>query len=371
MEGLYEVIAPVSVPAFGMTVSTLVHDDSGSCAQRASVWDSQGAVSSPDAVGPTAGQPLTVETATLKATFSETGLLQSMTSVKSGATNQVLESPVEYKGDPLHNGKHSGAYLFRPAGEPTPHAGQPRVIAVRGAFVSEIHTQFSDTVARVARISDYGLQSTGSSQAIELDFVSDLGSAYWDDKELYVQFSTGVKSQGRFWTDLNDFHMDKHESPRVHEHSCTFFDRPNQDCNPIASLFYPITTTAFIQGEQKVGEVQRFSLHSDRPCGAASRRDGMIEVGLDRRLSSDDEKGLAQGVTDNVLTKLAYVLTFETGSSPVQKEDHTSLLSALVVESMSRPFTIMHGTVGKSIATREVSTWQNDGAVDWPCELDL
>jgi hypothetical protein len=226
-------------------------------------------------------------------------------------------------------------------------------------------------VARVARISDYGLQSTGSSQAIELDFVSDLGSAYWDDKELYVQFSTGVKSQGRFWTDLNDFHMDKHESPRVHEHSCTFFDRPNQDCNPIASLFYPITTTAFIQGEQKVGEVQRFSLHSDRPCGAASRRDGMIEVGLDRRLSSDDEKGLAQGVTDNVLTKLAYVLTFETGSSPVQKEDHTSLLSALVVESMSRPFTIMHGTVGKSIATREVSTWQNDGAVDWPCELSL
>ena len=47
-------------------------------------------------------------------------------------------------------------------------------------------------------------------------------------------------------------------------------------------------------------------MHSTSPCGVASLKDGWVEVGLDRRLSRDDEKGLMEGVLDNKRTHLSF-----------------------------------------------------------------
>ena len=82
-------------------------------------------------------------------------------------------------------------------------------------------------------------------------------------------------------------------------------------------------------------------MHSTSPCGVASLKDGWVEVGLDRRLSRDDKKGLMEGVLDNKRTHLSFAVTLEDASTPLlsgsEGENSVSLSSVLVSEGMNRP----------------------------------
>ena len=153
---------------------------------------------------------------------------------------------------------------------------------------------------RVAHVSDYGNGGADQITAVKLDYFVNLGSD-WTDKDLTARFETDLQSGRKLWTDLNAFQMDRHDPPARSDQTCTFFDRPGQDCYPIQSQFYPMTTTSYIQDQK-----QRLSIHSTSPCGVASLKDGWVEVGLDRRLSRDDEKGLMEGVLDNKRTHLSF-----------------------------------------------------------------
>ncbi len=50
---------------------------------------------------------------------------------------------------------------------------------------------------------------------------------------------------------------------------------------------------------------------SRQPLGASSLTSGELEVMLDRRLMQDDNRGVQQGVTDNVVTKSSFYLLLE------------------------------------------------------------
>jgi alpha-mannosidase II len=375
----FEVVAPIEIPPFGLIVTVLV-SESGCAPKKAEVWDNaQGSLRSfsSGSLEPV-GDEISVSSAGLTATFgSRDGLLRSLRSVtrsgsSGGALMRTKESLMVYNGQ---NG-HSGAYLFRPQGPAQPHGEQGRCVIVRGEFGSDVYTKVSGTVARVAHLSDH--DSVGGS-SLRVDYLVDLNKGQWMDKDLVVRFETDVESRGEFYTDLNNFQMDKHLRPPSGGPKCTYFDRPGQDCHPIQSHFFPMVTSAYVQGQAKGGGgTQRFTLHSLSPCATASLQDGWIEAGLDRKLSKDDEKGLMEGVTDNVPTTVSFVLAAEESAAPIPSTsaDHPSLLSRRIVESSNRPVVAMLGsTTGGSMGATAASvgtrtTWQQNGA-DWPCDVSL
>ena len=113
------------------------------------------------------------------------------------------------------------------------------------------------------------------------------------NEEWFVRFSSDINNEGVFHTDLNGFNFDTHHF------------RADM---PIQSQVFPMPTLASIQDGST-----RMTIISEHAQGTASIDNGSIDVWLDRRLSGDDERGLDQGVTDNVptRTKLRVVLEYE------------------------------------------------------------
>jgi alpha-mannosidase II len=374
----FEVVAPLEIPPFGLVVTVLVSE--ASCApKKAEVWDSANGnlrSFSSGSLAP-AGDEISVSSAGLTATFgSSDGLLRSLRSVTGSGSGgralmQTKEQVMVYDGQK----SHSGAYLFRPQGPARPHAEQAHCVIVRGEFGSDIYTKVSGSVTRVAHLSDY--DSVGGA-SLRVDYLVNLNSGQWTDKDLVVRFETDVDSRGEFYTDLNNFQMDKHVRPPAGGPQCTYFDRPGQDCHPIQSHFFPMVTSAYVQGQAKgAGGTRRFTLHSLAPCATASLRDGWIEAGLDRRLSKDDEKGLMEGVTDNVPTTVSFVLAAEESAAriPPTSDAHPSLLSRRIVEHSNRPVVAMLGSSaggsgGTAASVGATTTWQQSGT-DWPCDVSL
>jgi len=75
--------------------------------------------------------------------------------------------------------------------------------------------------------------------------------------------------------------------------------RERWDKLPLQAQFYPMPTMAYIEDSSF-----RLSVASKQPLGAASLQSGHLEVMLDRRLNQDDNRGLGQGVLDNVIPTL-------------------------------------------------------------------
>jgi alpha-mannosidase II len=367
----FEVVAPLVIPAFGLAITTLVHD--AQClSKKANVLDRGGgaigkapAGFTPGSLAAAADGKLSLSAGSVRVIFGSNGMLQSVQTSRDSQPRPVAETVIQYTGQY----KHSGAYLFRPQGAASPvGAGAPRVVAVQGEFSTDVYTQLSDSVVRVARMSEYdGVHGAG----VQLDYDVNIGSPVWADKDLAVRFVTAVKSQGLFYTDLNDFQMDQHTRRHAGE-QCTFFDKPGQDCNPIASKFYPMTSMAHVQGVGSNGNAERFSIHSMAPCGVASLEDGWIEAAIDRRLSRDDEKGLQQGVKDNVPTVVSFFVAFDRAQgAAVLDKPHPTLLSRQVSEILNRPLVAMYTDTTPPLSNAIKPTWQGPSVSDWPCDLSL
>lgn len=96
-----------------------------------------------------------------------------------------------------------------------------------------------------------------------------------DVGEWIVRYSSSVDSKKTFYTDLNSFHMQK---------------RTRRDDLCTQHNFYPSTSLVFLQDSSA-----RLSFHTTQSLSVGSTEDGSIEFILDRRLSSDDNRGLGQG----------------------------------------------------------------------------
>ena len=374
----FEAVAPLEIPAFGLIVTVLVSE--AECApKKADVWDSGNGNLHGFSSGSLApeGGAISVSSSGLTATFgSDDGMLRSLHSLTDSGSGKAQvpvmrtkEQLMEYAGQK----SHSGAYLFRPQGPARPHAEAGHCVVVRGEYGADVYTKVSGAVTRVAHLSDHDSVDGAS---LRMDYHVNLNNGQWMDKDLMVRYETDVDSHGEFYTDLNNFQMDKHIRPPAGGPQCTYFDRPGQDCHPIQSHFFPMVTSAYVQGPAKGGGggTQRFTVHSMAPCATASLQDGWIEAGLDRKLSKDDEKGLMEGVTDNVPTTVSFVLAAETSAAPIPAAaaSHPSLLSRRVVEHGNRPVVAMFAEGGGTAASVGVTTtWQQASAADWPCDISL
>ena len=136
----------------------------------------------------------------------------------------------------------------------------------------------------------------GGQGGIAIDFVYET-FLQSDNEEWFARFtSPQIKNQGVFHTDLNGFNYDTHQF---------------RSDMPIQSQVFPMPTLASIEDSK-----QRMTVLSEHAQGAASIEESVIDVWLDRRLAQDDERGLGEGVTDNVPTRTRLRIVLE--NTPTQ-----------------------------------------------------
>ena len=106
-----------------------------------------------------------------------------------------------------------------------------------------------------------------------------------------MRLDTSIKSDNIFYTDLNGFQ---------------YLKRKRFSKLPIQGNYYPLPTLGWIEDA-----VARLSIATSSPLGSSSQKSGSFEVMQDRRLSRDDNRGLAQGVLDNVPVRHQFRLVLE------------------------------------------------------------
>jgi alpha-mannosidase II len=179
--------------------------------------------------------------------------------------------------------KEGGAYLFVPGDL---HSYEfPAINIKNGGYVVETNG-WKRTIVQKEVPTEF------TTPALVFDFVYETflknGNQEW-----FVRLSSDINNQGVFHTDLNGYNFDTHHFRKD---------------MPIQSQVFPMPTLASIQDEH-----QRITIISEHAQGTASLQEGSVDVWLDRRLNQDDNRGLGEGVKDNVptRTRLRVVLEHE------------------------------------------------------------
>ena len=202
----------------------------------------------------------------------------------------------------MYKSRGSGAYIFNPTGPAvdTEMSTRPVLRVIKGPVFSEIQ-MVQELIEGTVRLCN----TTGfHGQAFMIDNIADLRSK--DNKELIMRFSTDIKHNGTFYTDLNAFHMMK----RKH------FSNLSPEAN-----YYPMSAFAYFEDAEK-----RLGLISAQPLGVSSQEEGSLEVMLERRLMYDDGRGLGEGVQDNKPAPSRFYLIIERKEMN-QPEVHLSMPS--------------------------------------------
>jgi hypothetical protein len=160
--------------------------------------------------------------------------------------------------------------------------------------------------------------------AIDLMFEVDLKS---NNQEWFLRLQTNVKNEGVFHTDLNGFNFDRHNYRSDRE---------------VQAQVYPMPSLASIEDDKT-----RLTVMSEHAQGAASLHDGEIDVWMDRRLMQDDERGLSQGVQDNVKVRTTLrVLVEEKVNGAYEAEFEPTELCRLHWDDLNHPLEMFSAESG-------------------------
>ncbi|XP_045502615.1 alpha-mannosidase 2 [Colias croceus] len=227
------------------------------------------------------------------------GLVKAIIS-SDGKTTPVHMDYVQYGTQKLQD-NNSGAYLFIPDGPAQQFNldAYPELVITEGPFKASLYTALvgPKTAEIILAVSVYNNPSLPQSEIeITNTFLID---PKVDDMELAMRFSTGIKNGDVFYTDVNGMQMIKRR----------YFDKL-----PLQANFYPLPAAAYIEDEST-----RLTILTSTPLGVAALQPGQIEIMQDRRLSRDDNRGVNQGVLDNVRTRHCFRLLVEHATSPCSR----------------------------------------------------
>jgi hypothetical protein len=138
-----------------------------------------------------------------------------------------------------------------------------------------------------------------------------------NNAEWFVRFTSPIQNGGVFHTDLNGFNFDTHH----YRHDM-----------PIQAQVFPMPTLASIEDQHT-----RMTILSEHAQGTASLETGTIDVWLDRRLSQDDNRGVGQGVMDNVPTRTRLRVVIEREGYDPSTEFEITPLCRRMWEELQHP----------------------------------
>ena len=162
------------------------------------------------------------------------------------------------------------------------------------------------------------------------------------NEEWFVRFSSDdIANLGVFHTDLNGYNFDTHHFRKD---------------MPIQSQVFPMPTLASIEDAH-----QRLTILSEHAQGTASLEEGSIDVWLDRRLMQDDNRGLGQGVRDNVPTRTRLrVLLEHDGYDPASPEFEITPLAKRMWKELNHPLEWFGTTIDTSAANNGLQVNNNN-----------
>ncbi|CBI15496.3 unnamed protein product, partial [Vitis vinifera] len=177
----------------------------------------------------------------------------------------------------------SGAYIFRPNGtHPIKSEGQVSFTVLRGSLLDEVHHRINSWIYQITRLYR-------DKEHAEVEFT--VGSIPIDDmigKEVVTRITTTMKSNKTFYTDSNGRDFIK----RIRDYRSDWDLEVNQ---PIAGNYYPINLGIYTKDNRT-----ELSVLVDRPVGGSSIADGQLELMLHRRLVTEDDKGVREGLDETV-----------------------------------------------------------------------
>lgn len=300
---------------------------------------------------PSVTEEFVIKNEELIASFStKNGLLQSVTTKRDGIKMQVA---IDFGVYTARSGKErAGAYLFLPSGPASSHladSARPIVRIVEGPLLKEVqvlapnveHT-VSLHVTKQLGASPFGIFVTN-----KVDIRKGM-----DNKELSMRVtaSDAANDENSFFTDLNGLQMQKR--------------RTRLDKIPIQANFYPMPTMAFLQNDKT-----RLTVLTAQPRGVASLIPSQLEIILDRRMMQDDNRGMGQGMKDNLQTTDNFVILIERwrdapGVPDVAAENHFPSVIAhhSLLELLHSMWTMQYRNIGES----DISTKYKNNYIPLP-----
>ena len=233
--------------------------------------------------------PFTIKNEVYQATFDETGLLTSVTDLRTNTVTPIRQNLLHYC--PHDNGREgreqaSGAYIFRtcePNEAPQPFSQTAELVElVQGAVCQEVRqvlnsAQNMHQSFRLCKGQDFLEITTGAG---ELD-------AGRNGLEVIMKFTTDIASKGVWFTDSYALEMQQ----RVRN------SRPNYPytvTEPVASNYFPCNAFTVLNDTKKA-----LAVVGDRSRGVASLHDGELEFLVHRRLVWDDSRGVGQPLNED------------------------------------------------------------------------
>ncbi|KAH8276718.1 hypothetical protein KR044_004625 [Drosophila immigrans] len=200
--------------------------------------------------------------------FSELGMLKSMQLTPDSPHVPIHLKFLKY-GTRSHGDK-SGAYLFLPNGPALSMMGgaSPVVLVSEGELESHVSVGLPQVIHQTILRKE---------EVPEIRNLVDIGDI--DNTEVVMRLQTHIESGDTFYTDLNGLQLIK---------------RRRFEKLPLQANYYPIPSAMFIEDAN-----MRLTLLTGQPLGGSSLSSGEMEIMQDRRLTSDDQRGLGQGVLDN------------------------------------------------------------------------
>ncbi|KIH59263.1 glycosyl hydrolase family 38 protein [Ancylostoma duodenale] len=224
-------------------------------------------------------QPVIIQNEEISLAFDANGLVSTLTEKATNVTHTFRQEFFYYLGV-MNGSQPSGAYVFRPTGQPIP-IERAQLEVVKGPLVEEVRQTFSSWVAQIIRLRK-------NAKHVEFDWI--IGPIPKEEanpitKEVVTRYITDIKNQDVFFTDSNGRQMMRRQKNY----------NPNFkyiDTEPVSGNYYPVTNRVFLKDDNK-----QLSILTDRSQGATSL-DGGLELMLHRRCFADDHWGVEEALDE-------------------------------------------------------------------------
>ena len=230
-----------------------------------------------------------LENAYLAARFDQNGNLIQVDNIDSMISTKISQTFCYYKSMVGNNTdskfQASGAYAFRPNGEPICKNVESFSVTKSIQFF-EIHQIYSEWISQTIRLYN-------DSKSLSFEWL--IGSIDVSDsvgKEVIIRFTTDILSNSTFYTDSNG----RETLKRVRNYRPSW---PFNQTESVSGNYYPVNSRIFIRDEtENANQARQLTLVTDRSQGGSSLADGSVEVMLHRRILHDDGFGVHEPLNE-------------------------------------------------------------------------